>query len=274
MKWLVLLLVATSAGAADLSALIIDREAVERVYYNHRTGEKPPFEKALPREQLRQLVERDLAKEAALKQHYGVTVTDAQVAAEVARIESTTRAPETLIELKAALGNDPVRFARTVARSLVTERLLRERFQNDDAIHASQRRESEQLRAALLAARDGTNGLAKQVQLLRASHGGVFSETAWRLDRRTPDTRSASEHASAPRQRREHDFDELPSQLQNVLRAQLNTPGDVTAVIETPDGFLLFVLRTKNDAQLAVASINLPKRDYDEWLAGQSAAKP
>src|SRR5216684_4210992 len=44
--------------------------------------------------------------------------------AEAERINATTRAPEVLAELKAALGNDPARFARTVARPIVVERTL------------------------------------------------------------------------------------------------------------------------------------------------------
>jgi hypothetical protein len=274
MKWLLFLFTALSAVAADLSELIADREAVERVYYNHRTGEKPTFEKTLAREQLRHLVERDLAKETVLKKRYGVTVTDAQIAAEIARIDVTSRAPDLLAEIKAALGNDTNRFARTVARPLIVERLLRERFQNDDILHVPQRHQAEGLRAALVAARDGTNGVPRQVRLLGDSHAGDSTEATWRFDRRPTNARSASERDDAPGQLRERYFDELSSELQKILRAQLNAAGDVSAVIETPDGFLLFVAKGKSDAALTAASINIPKRDYDEWLEGNSAAKP
>ena len=58
---------------------------------------------------------------------------------------------EVLAELKAALGNDPARFARTVAKPIVVERLLRNRFENDDQLHAPQRHQVEQVRAQLLA---------------------------------------------------------------------------------------------------------------------------
>jgi hypothetical protein len=126
-----------AAVVADhFAALCADRAAIERVYYGHRTGPKPPFQEALPADQLRRLVLTDLAKEAALKKVYGVEVTPAMLAAEVQRINTTTRTPEILAELKAALGNDTNRFARTVAKPIVVERLLRNRFENDDELHA------------------------------------------------------------------------------------------------------------------------------------------
>ena len=37
-------------GADDFTVLCADRAAVERVYYQHRIGEKPPFEQAMSRE--------------------------------------------------------------------------------------------------------------------------------------------------------------------------------------------------------------------------------
>jgi hypothetical protein len=35
-------------GTAFTYSIRADRAAIERVYYNHRTGQKPPFEQALP----------------------------------------------------------------------------------------------------------------------------------------------------------------------------------------------------------------------------------
>ena len=47
------------------------------------------------------LVARDVAREFALRSRYGVEISAQQITAEVARIESTPRAPETLVEIKA-----------------------------------------------------------------------------------------------------------------------------------------------------------------------------
>jgi hypothetical protein len=65
-------------------------------------------------------------------------------------------------------------------------------------------------------------------------------------------------------------FEDLPAELQRVLRAQLRQPGDVSAVIETPGGFLLYLAEARSDAALTVACLSLPKRSYEQWLAEQN----
>jgi len=289
----------------DLAALCADRAAIERVYYNHRTGTKPPFEETLPADALRRLVQTDLAKEAALKTAYGVDVTPAMLAAEVQRINTTTRAPEILAELKAALGNDTNRFARTVAKPIVVERLLRNRFENDDKLHVTQRREVEQVREQLLVAKseirnpksetnpkierrkEQTNAVSNLVAILKAGHSNAVTETTWQLGPRTPDTNAPAadeleikkrfgpdaQLLSGPRggeRDRQFHFEDLPGELQRVLRVQLRQPGDVSAVIETPGGFLLYVCKEKTAQTLSVATLSLSKRSYEEWLAEQS----
>ena len=140
------LALSSSAMAADFTTHCADRAAIERVYYQHRLGDKPPFEQALPPATLENLVRQDLRKEAALRKTYGVEVTPALLDAEVQRINTTTRAPEMLAEIKAALGNDPEKFANTFAKPILVERELRQRFDNDDALHAATRRECETAR--------------------------------------------------------------------------------------------------------------------------------
>ncbi len=61
---LLFLLPCSAAVRADeLAALARDRAAIERVHYNHRQGQKPPFEEALPTSTLANLVRLDLKKE-------------------------------------------------------------------------------------------------------------------------------------------------------------------------------------------------------------------
>ena len=67
--WLFLLLViCVAAPAEDLTALVRDRTAIERVYYNHRLGQKPPFEQATPPTLIERLVREDLRKEVRAPQ--------------------------------------------------------------------------------------------------------------------------------------------------------------------------------------------------------------
>ena len=110
---------------------------------------------------------------------YGIEITGSQVNAEVRRIDASTRAPEMLAELKAALGNNPARFARTVARPLVVERVLRSRYENDDVLHATGRRQAEAAREAALLARE--QGLDTQTAAMKKADHGTINEVTWQL---------------------------------------------------------------------------------------------
>ena len=286
MGWLVVAAARVTGGEAEQARA--DRTAVERVYYDHRLGTKPPFEQAVPPAMVERLVAADEHKEAVLRRVYGVVIPPAQVEAEVRRITVSSQAPAVLAELKAALGGDPERFARAVARPLVVERELRGRYDNDDARHAAVRAVAEQARAGARAAR--TNGYAVQLVALRRAATNELAETVWELGARpagkakpgaTPDAAEiqqrfgpearllTSPDAEAGAGERKFYFAELPAELQRVLNVQLRAAGDVSAVIETPTGFLLYVARSRTEAQLAVAVLSLPKLDYETWVAGQ-----
>jgi hypothetical protein len=284
---LVLLSSGLAAIAADLASLRADRAAMERVYYNHRLGEKLPFEQVLPPATLENLVRQDLRKEAALKQAYGVEVASAMLDAEVQRINTTTRAPEMLTEIKTALGNDPERFACSMAKPILVERLLREKFDNDDALHAPQRRQVEQTRNDLLTAKTNCADFGKLLALLKRSHSNAVTETTWHLGARPAETNAPAadeieikkrfgpnaQVLSSPQaggKAAKLYFEDLPGELQNVLRVQLRRAGDVSAVIEMPGGFQLYVATEKTAAVLSVAGLSLPKRGYEQWLEEQS----
>ena len=165
--------------AAHLASSCADRVAIERVYYNHQPGEKPPFEQVFPRERLERLVRDDLRKEAALKKACGVEITPVMLEAEVERINTTTRAPDILAEIKAALGDDPVRFANVFAKPILVERMLREEFDNDDRLHVPQRPEVEQMRNEMLDCSTNGTDYEKLLALLKRGHPNPVAETTW-----------------------------------------------------------------------------------------------
>lgn len=274
------------AGGGDIAPAVAARAAIERVYYNHRTGSKPPFEKTLPRASLENLVRRDLHKEAVLHRAYGITITPALLNAEVERIDTTTRAPEMLAEIKAALGNDPVRFANAFAKPFLVERLLHDRFENDDALHAPARHECETVRNGLLAAQTRHASVAQLNAQLRQAASNFVTDTTWQLAVRPPEASDpAADEAeikkpfgpnaqplsppSAPAKEHKFYFEELPPALQNVLRAQLRVAGDVSAVIETPNAFLLYLLTERTADTLSVAWRSFPKLSCEQWLGQQ-----
>jgi hypothetical protein len=269
-------MIVTADGAESIS-VAADRAAVERVYYNHRLGTKPPFEQTLTAGQIEKMVRLDQKKEVILKKIYRVEIKDAEIDAEMQRIETTTKAPETLQEIKAALGNDPKRFAATVVRPIVIERKLRERFQNDDTLHRAQRQQAERVREKLLAAKNPE----RRFDLLKTEKQASPIEITWRFTAPANVVASSASYSieataqispvldqSQPSPN-ERSFEEVDPELQNILRAQLQKPGDVTAVIETPVAFLLFVTKEKSNDKLRVGSLSFSKRGYEEWLAAQ-----
>jgi hypothetical protein len=233
----------------------------------------------LPPAAIEKLVRQDLQKAAVLKNAYGVEIAPAQIEAEVRRIDSTTRAPEMLAELKVALGNDPLRFGRTVARPIVVERELRQRFDNDDKLHAPQRRRMETIRERLLSARKGGMSNNELLSLLKTQGADEVTDKKWQLAvrpaRPKPDNLEAGEIRerfgpnaqvlSSPASEETLYLEDLPAQLQQVLNAQMRQAGDITAVIEMPNRFLLYVAREKSVEALSVRMLSIPKRSYDEW---------
>lgn len=53
------------------------------------------------------------------------------------------------------------------------------------------------------------------------------------------------------------------------LRAQLQTCGDVSAVIESATGFSVFLAEMKTATALRVAILTIPKPNYEQWLSEQ-----
>jgi hypothetical protein len=293
-------LLAVRCIADDFAALVSDRTAVERVYHNHRLGTKPPFEQAVPAAQVERLVQADLRKEALLAKVYHVEVTSPQVEADVKRIDLETRAPEMLAEIKVALGNDPARFARTVAKPIVVDLELRRRFENDDRLHGAQRKQVETTREKILAAQLKENPWEAVLNAIRKCTGGTVSEVTWQLGPRPEAAQSPNPPAPiasplavkarsnkysldataqfaqslSPVERPSEPADEswfknLSPELRTVLCAQLQKRGDVSAVIETSNGFLLFVAEERTEKSSSAAALSVPKISFDQWLSEQ-----
>lgn len=294
-------LLASPIAGADIATLCADRAAIERVYHEHRTGTKVPFEQAMPAALLESIVRMHLKKEALLARTYGVQITPALLSAEVRRIDTTTRAPEMLAEIKTALGSDPEKFAHTFAKPFLVERELRQRFDNDDALHAPQRRVCEDMRVALLAVTEG--GFQARLTLLKTCPGSEMRhDVTWKLTPRPADaaveppvtaavpteikarsgaytneaTAQMAQVLSSPettcgnREDQAFFFEDLPADLQNVLQAQLRQPGDVSAVIESTGAFQIYLARERTPTSLTAAVLTLPKRSLEAWLAQQS----
>lgn len=285
------------AAGDEVSALCADRLAVERVYHQHRTGTKPPFEQAMPPETVEKLVRADQKKEAVLERAYQIKVTAEMVAEEWKRIEATTRSRETLEEIKAALGNDPKKIAATFVRPIVVERLLHDKFDNDEALHASRRKDAEGARALALA--EPTRDPAARLAVLKsAPQGETKPEVTWSLVEKPAEkpasvpmvaptpvesksgaytnhatVRGGPEGAPPAEGRPEHTLyiTDLPPDLRKVLLVQLVRPGDVSAVIDGPGSFQVFLARERTAQALTASVLTIRKQTYEAWLNDQPA---
>src|SRR5262249_48935617 len=146
---------------------------------------------------------------------------------------------------------------------------------------APERQAADKIRQQLLSARRDEVSLSNTLGQLKVSHHAGLSEVTWLLG--VPATKSTSQPveqevklqpAPPTRQRPADDsiplqrplfFAQLPSRLQEILRAQLRQRGDVSAVIETPEAFSIYTVREKTAEFLDAAVISIPKRSYEEW---------
>ncbi len=273
--------------ADDFAARCADRAAIERVYHSRRQGTKQTFEEAIPRALLEQMTRQDAHKEAVLRKVYGVEITPAMVAAEVERINSTTRAPDVLAEIKHALGGDPARFASGIARPIVVERELRRRFVSDDQLHAGQRQAAEQARRSLLAHKsvEGMQDITWSLtpRPVAANSGPPVPPTPTRAKSNSASynneataqvSQALTPSASAEPAKEKLFYEDLDPELQKVLQVQLQKAGDVSGVIETPGCFSVYIARKRDADVLEAAAVCFPKICYEEWLAAQKNPTP
>src|SRR5262249_5130072 len=107
------------------------QRAIERVYYSHQTGATLPVEQAVPQELLEHKVRTYLRESAALEKYYRSAITGEALRREAERIVASTRFPDRLREIDAALGHDPFLFEECFARPVLVERLLRSFYSHD-----------------------------------------------------------------------------------------------------------------------------------------------
>jgi hypothetical protein len=279
---LIFLLCVSPVFAVDFLSLSSDRAAIERVYHAHRTGTTGTFGQAVPAARLEELVRSDLKKEQVLTGFYHVTITPPMIEAETQRINATTRAPETLAEIKAALGNDAARFAESFVKPIVVERTLRDRFENDDTLHAPQRELAETVRLEAIASKN----LEGQKELMEITwqltppptEKNIPSAPSSPVEAKTKSpaygnqaTARIAEDLNAPAEAGEelHYLADLPSDLQAVLISQLIKAGDISAVIESAGAFQLYLAKNRTATTLSASVLTIPKQSYAAWLASQ-----
>ena len=121
----------------NLESRLICRQAVEQVYWRHRIwptenpAPKPDLEQVLPPQALRARVEDELRRSNALAQLWQRPITGSQLQAEIDRMTRSTRQPQVLAEIFAALDHDPYLVAECLARPVLADRLMRSFYAAD-----------------------------------------------------------------------------------------------------------------------------------------------
>jgi len=121
----------------DLESRLICRQAVEQVYWRHRIwpaenpAPKPDLEQVLPSQVLRARVEDELRRSNALAQLWQRNITGTQLQAEIDRMIRSSRQPQVLTEIFAALDNDPYLVAECLARPVLANRLIHNWYVSD-----------------------------------------------------------------------------------------------------------------------------------------------
>ena len=237
------------------AAMLAGQAAVEAVYAADRGGAEPS-EAAL-----RQVAEgrrRDVLRtRRALRERYGLVVDAADVQLELDRLGRTSRDPERLARLFAALDDDPALVAELLVRPLVEQRWLSQAFAADE-----QRRREE------LAAVDPI----WRGPLDLASFRALASEDAhrvWTVDRR--------DRGVAPDADREMDpeaFAALKADLARELGFESLVAGQVSPLIERKDAFLRVAVEVASDERVEVFVQRFDRRSLDEWLDDAPTGRP
>lgn len=229
--------------------------ALEKVFYDHRAWpggnpeEKPPFEKAVPREAIIAKVVDCAGKTAVLKKYWNVTVTEDQLFAELERMAGGTKDPATLLELFSALGNDPGLIAECLARPAIVDKLTRDLYFFDAKIHSREKARAEKIARSISEGRsipaEGAGYSMMSFVSLPLPAGEV-----------TGSSKNNGEIIRMTRSEFSSLFDETPSQ------------GSFSGVIEKEDRFLILHTLSKDHERIEYECLSFPKKPVAEWLAG------
>ncbi len=268
-------LAAGPAAARDLTLdeRVADATALERLQWERRVWPvanpqpKPAFADAVPAETIRARVEDILRESEALALRYGRVVTEEDLRLELWRMSRDTKDSEALRRMFAALGNDSVRVAESIARPTIVDRLLRSAFENDPRIHASVRDQAQ-----------NSVALASGDPRMRPA-GARYREWTFR--------RGAQTTAPPVVGMSGEEWDRLvlslgrghlggarpghigePSSRESVALALVRLPlGKWSAPVDQGPAWISWKLLEKGDSLIRIATASWPKQDFATWWA-------
>ena len=236
------------------------RSAIEAVYWHDRDWPadnptpKPSFAEAIGEAALRADWHRTLKQRALLEEHWGVTIDGAALQRELERIVRTTRDPERLERLFAALDHDAERIANYLVQPILVERLLAARFERDPEIHRATR---ESIAPELRGELDGAGFVALAGKAVRLEWGRATT-----ADRSDGMRLLHGDEA----------WDRLVDGLRSELKVDRLAVGQLSPLIEDAGAFRRFAVVEVEEDRIAIRSAHWPKTTLDRWIDRQAPA--
>jgi N-acetylneuraminic acid mutarotase len=231
--------------------------AIERVYYAHQLGATKPFEQAVPTSVLEDKVRKYIDQTDALSVYWKTAVTDAMLQRELERMAADSMMPERLVEMYAALGNDPVLVKECLARPALVDRLTQNFFAFDTTLHAPERAQAEELRTQLV-----SGSVAPTTARADRWERVITLEDANSATPETPHDESRR-IGGAELSRIRLTADEFRARRQSLPAIV----GKVSDVKEDRDAFVVSIVLSETPRELRVASYVVPKVSWDRWWA-------
>lgn len=125
----------------SFETLVTCQQAIETVYWQEREWPaanfqpKPALDAVMPAAAIQAKAHDAVAKSNALAVLWQSPISSAQLQAEMDRMALSSKRPDLLAKLFSALGNDPVMIAECLARPLLADRLIRERYASDRSLN-------------------------------------------------------------------------------------------------------------------------------------------
>ncbi|MGH8028845.1 MAG: hypothetical protein ACREO3_02820, partial [Arenimonas sp.] len=252
---LALLFAASGASASDRTDAVDCEAIVQATYWDLRhegKGEAFPF--TAYRDVLATRAERTARLVSYLRAQRGRDLSHADLQGEIDRLGRNTQAPEALAKLFKALGNDPQLIGECLAKPLLVDRLARQHFALDPAVHAVTKHRA--LAAYAAARASGTTSSGESLVALPLIPAGLAQ-------------RVANPAKSGPEHNALHALREF-----NVVEWQVAPKSTATRwskIVETDADFR--ALRGEYlDGKLQLRVLTWPKQRFDAWWA-QAASK-
>lgn len=251
---------ASTVAGPSFDERVEGRRALEEVRWRHRMGPDaefaatPALHEIVSDTEIRARVEGDLRKTAALASLWGIVVTTEMLQDEVDRIARDTHRPDRLRELFAALGDDPVLIAECIARPILVDRLIRERYARDERLHAPLQTEAMAALGSMSKVGD-LPGAGNESGVIEWVHTSAVTKED------PPHTARARVLGDVAWARTTASLSEIPT-------------GRVSALRESDDSFYVVGILDRDDERIRTVYGLWRKTPFDEWWLESSERFP